>query len=149
MSDNDTNENQNQSTTKMAPEVAEAEFTRFAELWDIDVDETSMSEDDLEGFEKLKRPLVRGFAGGWVTLDDEGILTVALRHSKNVDYDTLSLDPSKADVLSMDKYKDRQNQHKIKAYMGTMARKPVKLLAGIDPRDEKYLRGAILLFLAS
>ncbi len=140
---------QNTEDSTLAPEVANSEFARFADLWDIDTNVDSMTEDDIDSFEKAKRPLIRGFSEGWLTCDDEGILTFELQYSKKADFSKVSLDPAKADVLSMDKYKDRQNMHKLKAYMATMAGRTVNKLADLDSRDEKRIRGPILLFLGS
>ena len=111
-----------------------------------------MDEDDLESYKKAQRPLLRGFMQGWLTRDDAGVLTFQLDFSPKLTEKgivSLSLDPAKADVLTMDKYKERQSMHKMKAYMATMTGKSVNILAGLDARDEKRMRGAILLFLGS
>lgn len=134
---------------KMSTKVAEAEFNRFAELWDIDTDESSMGEDDVESYEKAKRPLIRGFKAGWLTCDEEGALTFQLRFSKKSDIKSITLDLSRADVLTMDKYKEKQSMHKLQAYMATLAGIPNNKLANIDSRDQKVMRGPILLFLGS
>ena len=133
---------------KLSPEMAEKEFERFADLWDIDIDLKSMGEDDLESYEKAKRPLIRGFVKGWLTLGDEGELTFELIKPMG-DITSLTLDVARADVLAMDKFKDKQSMHKLKAYMASMVGSTVQKLASLDPRDEKRIRGPILLFLGS
>ena len=139
-----------ETSQKMPIEMAEQEFDRFAELWDIDVDSSSMTEDDLDSFNRAKRPLVRGFRDGWLICDDEGVLTFTLKFSKKLleqGTSKIKLDPAKADVLSMDKFKDRESMHKLRAYMAAMAGMAPRLFGNIDGRDEKRIRGAILLFL--
>jgi hypothetical protein len=134
----------------MAPEAAEIEFTRFAKLWDVETDATGMGEDDVESFEKAKRPIVRGFCEGWLTCDDEGRLTFALKFSKKLIADgieSVTLDPAKADVLAMDKYKDREPMHKLRAYTAAMSGLNLRDFGRIDGRDDKRVRAAILLFL--
>lgn len=133
---------------RIAPEMAEKEFEDFAELWDIDTDEGSMGEEDLESYEKAKRSIVRGFSKGWLTRDEEGALTFELLKPMG-DVTSITLDLARADTLSMDKYKDKQGMHKLKAYMASMAGTTVQKLAKLDTRDEKRLRGPILLFLGS
>jgi len=141
-----------ENTQKMPIEMAEQEFDRFAELWDIDTDQKHMTDDDLDSFERAKKPLIRGFCAGWLICDEEGVLTFTLQFSKKLadqGVNQIKLDPAKADVLSMDKYKDREAMHKLRAYMAAMAGMAPRLFGNIDGRDEKRIRGAILLFLGS
>lgn len=144
------NEDQENQVNTISPEVAEQEFERFAKLWDIETDVKSMGEDDVDSFEKAKRPLIRGFCDGWLTCDEEGKLTFALEFSKQLaatGIKSFTLDPAKADVLAMDRYKDKEPMHKLRAYTAAMAGVSLRDFGQIDGRDDKRIRGAILLFL--
>lgn len=137
---------------KLTQEVAEQEFERMAEIWDIDTDESGFDEDDLESFIKAKKPLIKSLMDGSLVVDEDGNATFTLRWSKKLmenGTETITLDPSRPDVLVMDKFKERETMHKMRAYIASMASKPLRIIGQIDPRDEKRLRGAVLLFLGS
>ena len=134
---------------KISLEVAGNEFDRWAGAWDIDTSVESMSDDDARSFEAAKRPLIRGLMDGSFTVNDEGNLDYRLKFTKRDEETTLSLNIDRADILEMDKYKDRQSMHKLNAYLASLVGMPAKYVSSLDPRDQKRLRGPVLLFLGS
>ena len=132
---------------RLSAEVAQEEFERFAELWDIETDLEDFDGEDLAAFTKIKKAIIRGFKLGFVSLDEEGILIVKLRFSKNSKFDTVKLDPSRGSMLSFDKYKEREQMHRLQAYLAAMSKMAVRDFANIDDRDKKLLINVIQLFL--
>ena len=57
---------------KVATEVAEAEFRRWAEAIDLDIDEKKMSQEDRKGFERQKRPVMRALERGQLIINPDG-----------------------------------------------------------------------------
>lgn len=134
---------------KIDRDTAEVEFNRWALTWDIDTDVDNMSEEDEKSFQAAKRLVIRGLMDGSFCVNDEGDLNYKTKFSKNFEPGEVQLKISRADILSMDRYKDQQSMHKIQAYLATLAGLPTKAMSNIDPRDQKRLRGPVLLFLGS
>jgi hypothetical protein len=138
------------ATDTLSPEVAVQEFDRFVELWDIDGEVESMDEDSRDGFEDHKRRLVRGLRRGSVTIDEEGSVTIQLRWPKMESVTEVVCKPPGGDaMLSWDKYKDRQQVHKLNSFLGSMCGQNPVVFARMDARDLKTVQAIALLFLAS
>ena len=60
---------------KVALEVAQEEYERFAEAWDLDTDVDAMNEEDRKSYEALERLLLRNIQAGSLTVDEGGCLT--------------------------------------------------------------------------
>ncbi len=134
---------------KVAPKVAEAEFDRFAEAWDLDSDTASMEEEDRQGFEALKRRLIRKIESGHLTVDGEGMISYMLIEPQG---DTASLTfkrPTGHALVVWDRFKDRQQIHKLNAFMGSMTGQAPALFAEMDGRDLKVCQAVAQLFLGS
>jgi len=130
--------------------VAEAEFQRFAESWDVDTDVLEMSEDDQQGFAKVKRTLLRVIMSGNLTIDEAGNPKYTLRYPNMTSLTELEFQvPVGGALLEFDKFKDRENIRKIMAYMGNFTGKPDGVFAKMDTRDVKICQAVALLFLAT
>ncbi|MEE9393704.1 MAG: hypothetical protein V3W41_14470 [Planctomycetota bacterium] len=138
------------SSVKVVLGVAEAEFERFAASWDLDTDTASMEEEDRKSFEDLQRKLVRKIVSGSLAIGDDGCATYTLMHPKSdvLTEVTFSV-PTGAAVVGWDKYKDRQNVHKLNAFMGACTKQAPATFAAMDFRDLKVCQAVALLFLAS
>ena len=55
-------------TDKIVQEVAEAEFERFAELMDLDVNPSGMDAEDKKGFDQQKERIVSAIRSGSLAL---------------------------------------------------------------------------------
>lgn len=56
----------------VAPDVALAEFERFAEAMDLDLDPKGMDENDRRGFENAKRRFLTALEKGHLIVNDQG-----------------------------------------------------------------------------
>ncbi len=138
------------ATDTLSPEVAAQEFDRFVELWDIDGEVESMDEDSRDGFEDHKRRLCRGLRRGTITLDEEGSVTIQLRWPTLESItEVVCKPPGGGAMLAWDKYKDRQQVHKLNAFLGSMTGQSPAIFARMDGRDLKSVQAIALLFLAS
>ena len=138
------------ATDTLSPEVAEKEFDRFVELWDIDGEVESMDEESRDGFEEHKRRLVRGLRGGSITVDEEGLVTIQLRWPTLENLAEVVCKPPGGDaMLGWDKYKDRQQVHKLNSFLGSMCGQSPAIFARMDGRDLKAVQTVALLFLGS
>jgi len=129
--------------------TAMVEFNKFVDLWDIDGDTEEMDDDDRAGFEDQARRIVRAIRKGRACVEDDGALGYTLIDEVN-GVSTIKLKiPRGASYMAMDRYKDRQNMHKLMAYMADMSGQPVKLFSNMDGRDMKFCMAVVTLFLAS
>ncbi len=130
--------------------VAEAEFQRFAESWDVDTDLLEMNEDDQQGFAKVKRTILRVIMSGQLTIGDTGDPKYTLRYPNMTSLVELDFHvPIGGALLEFDKFKDRENIRKIMSYMGNFTGKPDGVFAKMDGRDLKICQAVALLFLAT
>jgi len=135
--------------SKINTEMAEQEFDRFAERWDIETNTARMNEESAEGFQALKDRIVRAIEKGRATIGDKGNLTYALYESigdvKHLDFSV----PKGSAYMEMDNYKDKQSMRKLFAFMGGMTKQDSKIFAKMDGVDVKFCQGVATLFMVS
>ncbi|MCK5236211.1 MAG: hypothetical protein KAR06_04420 [Deltaproteobacteria bacterium] len=137
------------SEDKIALEVAEAEFDRFTEIWDIEPDLSGFSAEEHDSFGAHKSRIVKEIRNGNAVIDDEGRVVYTLKYSKeNSPLTELVFDVSRASKAVMDQFKDRQAIRKTEAYIGSLVGQPPKTIHALDPRDQKFGEAVMLLFLA-
>lgn len=133
---------------KLAADAAKVEFERFANAWDLDLDTSEMTEEDEKSLQDAKRPILRGLCRGDIRVTDDGDLSIDLKFGKKKG-ETVEVKIDRADMLVMDRFKDKQNFHKLNAYVATLCGQPPKFYAMLDPRDQKRVRAPVQLFLGS
>ena len=135
---------------RVAPEVAQMEFDRFAREWDIDSDLGAMSLEDKASFESQKNRIIKEICAGQATIDDDGNVSYTLKHPKEGSaLVELIFKVTRGNKAVMDQYKERELMHKTMAYIGTLVGQPPKVMFGLDPRDQKFGEAIAVLFLAS
>ena len=135
-------------TDKISREMAEDEFERFADAWDIDTDTDDMDIEDRKSFDEQRRKIVKAIMKGHATVSDNGDVTYTPYGENGGDPLTFRI-PSGAAYMSMDKYKDRQNMHKMFGFMGSMTKQHSKVFSDMSAIDTKFCMGITLLFLGS
>lgn len=131
-------------------EVAEREFERFADIWDIDSDLAGMSLEDRSSFDAQKSRVIREIVKGVAVVDEEANVIYTLKHPKEGGSTSeLTFKVTRANKAVMDQYKDRETMHKTAAYIGTLAGLPPKIIFALDPRDQKFGEAIAVLFLGS
>lgn len=138
-------------TSKVAAEVAEVEFGRFVEAWDLDVEVDEMNEEDRDTFAPLKRRLIRQIMAGRLVVSENGeTLTYQLRFPIGDNAELVANLPTGGAILQFDRHKDRHNVAKLNAYMGSMCGvAPALFGAHMKGSDLKVVQAIATLFLAS
>jgi hypothetical protein len=131
--------------------TAEAEFTRWAEAWEIDTDTANMSEEDRDSFNSQKAKLLNAIKRGRLSFDEEkDALDYILAYPDNVETQQVTMKrPGGAGLMEMDKYKERENVHKTYAVLGEMTGKTTAFFSKLDGIDVKPFLAVSSLFLAS
>lgn len=130
--------------------MAEAEFARFAETWDLDVDASTMRDEDADNMESIKRRMLRHIARGTLRVEDDGTLEFDLAYPKMESLATLRFSVPGGDaLLKWDRFKDQQSVHKINEFIGAMTGQPAAVFGKMDVRDLKVCQAVARLFLDS
>ena len=135
---------------KVEQEVAEAEFERFAEIWDIDSNVGVMSLEDKAAFDAHKSRVVKEIRTGVAAIEEDGRVLYGLKYPREGGaLQELTFDVTRGNKTIMDGFKEREQTKKVAAYVGTLAGQPVKAILGLDPRDQKFGEALAILFLGS
>jgi len=129
-------------------EVAEAEFDRFTELMDLDVDQSSMDTEDVEQFLKIKRRLLRAIRKGALVVNEDGEAVYAPQRSASKYRDPLTFhERTGADLMAMDSRKKGHDMSKTYAIMAGMCRVHPKVFAGLAGIDGKVCEAIFTLLM--
>ena len=135
----------------MSEELAENEFSRWAEENDINTDVGEMNEDEKKSFGGMKKKIVKSIASGQTVVNDGGSLEVTLGKSNPEGYagNVLTFKaPSAQAYLGIDNFKDNQNIHKMVAVMSAMTGKDISYFSKICIKDFKLFIVIATFFLA-
>ena len=130
-------------------EVAEKEFSDFVDAWDIDANTDAMSGEDREAFAQQKAKIVTQIMKGSACIDEDGNISYRLKKPQGSITEIVFRIPTGEAYMKMDQYKDRQNVHKMYAFMGSMTKQAPVIFSAMDARDTKFCMGVTLLFLGS
>jgi hypothetical protein len=107
---------------KVATEVAETEFARWAEAFDIDTDTADLDDEELKAFEAFSSKFIKRVESGALTVDEDGVLFFAPRGD---DGDRLRFDEPTGALLSSRQKNDTDVQ---------AARRALGAWAGVEPK---------------
>ena len=137
------------SDSKIAPEVAQAEFDRFARAWDIETDTKDMDVESRDDFEKLSRTITKAVEQGRAVVNDDNGITYQLNTPiGEVDSLTFRI-PRGVDYMAMDTYKERETSRKMFAFMASTTKQSVKFFGNLSGADIKFAQAITTLFMAS
>lgn len=132
----------------VAEEVAQEDFERLVELWDINTE--GMDEDDTKSFDKLQRTMVKAICKGAARVTEEATVEYDIQYPTEGALTSLTFKVPKGNAfVGMDRFKDRQNIAKFNSFMGAMTGKAPAVFNGMDGRDVKFCQAVTLLFMAS
>ena len=133
------------SSNVIAYEMALVEFNRFADEMDLDVDESSMNEDDLDSFGKHKRKLLKSLCNGSLVINENG---EAVYTPKKGDCGPLTFhEKDGASLMSMDGKKKNQSMHQTFAVMGALTKNHPNLFAKMKGVDLNVCMSIFLLLM--
>jgi hypothetical protein len=137
----------NKEEKKEDKSIHDAEFDRWAEAWEIDIDAESMTEEDRDDFRGHKAKLTNAMKRGRLVYEDE---TDSLKYTLAKSEGEVRIErPRGSALIAMDKYKDREGVHKTYAVLGVMTKKEPKFFSNLDGIDLKPFLSVVALFLAS
>ena len=131
-------------------EIAEQEFNRFCDLWEIDNDVENMNDEDRNAFNSQKFKIINSIKRGRLILEDDESLTYIFARPELSGCETIKISrPVGSGLIAMDRYKDREGMHKTYAVLGGMTGKDASFFSKLDGIDLKLFMAVIALFLAS
>ena len=132
----------------VALEVAEAEFDRFADKMDLDLDTSLMDAEDLGQFAKQKRRILRAMERGDLTVNEggEAVYTPSNARSKHSDPITFH-ERTGASLMAMDGKKKGHDVAKTYAVMSDMCRVHPNVFAGLAGNDAKVCEALFALLM--
>lgn len=132
---------------KIATEVAEAEFDRFVEAMDLDVDTSKMGEDDAASFETQKRRIVAALCDGSLVINEDGEPVFTPRTVEVPKGSITFYEPTGASLMASDGKKKDDRVKAMYAVMGAMTRQHPSVFANMKRRELRVCEAVALLFL--
>jgi len=133
---------------KTGKDVAEAEFNRFTEKMDLDVNTEGMSADDKRDFTLQKDRLVRCIMDGSLTIDEDGQPTYTPQRAGSDVNDITFYEPTGASYIAMDRKKVGEDMGKLFATMADITKTSSGLFSKMKNADLKVCMSITTLFLA-
>ena len=133
---------------KVAADVAEAEFDRFAEGMDLDLDTTGMDAEDLTALTKQKKRILKAIQIGSLVINDsdEAVYTPHRERSKHKDPITFH-ERTGASLMAMDGKKKGHDVAKTYAVLADMCKLPAAVFAGLSGEDVKVCEALFALLM--
>lgn len=131
---------------KVATEVAEAEFARWAEGADLNFDPKGWDAEDKKSFTDSKNKLVRAIELGHLVVDDKGRFVYTPQASDERDPIVFS-EPDGGALMSMDQKKKGHDMAKMFALIASITGETEVRFAKMKSRDLKVCQAITALFL--
>lgn len=133
---------------KIAKEMALNEFDRFAEAMDLDIDAVDMDADDLAGFNKQKRRIIRAIERGALVFNDDGEAVYTPQNKKSAHADSITFhERTGASIMAMDGKKKGHDAAKMYAVLADMCKVHAKVFAGMVGEDVKVCEALFALLM--
>lgn len=132
---------------KIVQEVAEAEFSRFADAMDLDVDASAMTEDDRKGFNDQKNRVIRAIMRGALIVNAKGEPEYTTQRGDNAGVKLTFHEPRGASLMAMDRKKKGEDIGKTYAVMAEMCKVDAVTFARMELADLKVCQAIFVLFL--
>ncbi len=125
-------------TNVIAKEVAEAEFDRFVECMDLDLDTAGMDAEDLTQFNKQKNRILRAIEKGALIVNDDGEAVYTPQNPKSKHREAITFhERTGASLMAMDGKKKGHDVAKTYAVMSDMCKVHPNVFAGLMGSDGK------------
>jgi hypothetical protein len=132
---------------KVATEVAEQEFARWAEAMGLEFDRRGWDADDTKGFESNRLTIIRAIENGALVLNENGEFI----YTPTVGDDALPItfhEPRGKSFIAMDKQKQNHMMTKQLAMVSSITHEPLLRFEKMRNRDLKVCNAIANLFLA-
>lgn len=135
------------SDITVSTEVAEAEYERFCDLMDLDIDVDGLDEDDQKELEDKKRVLVKAICKGHLTVSDAGEPTVRLKIPVDEVSEITFHEPDGSTILVTDKVRKDRSAAKLFEVMANLTGQPAHVFGKLKMRDMRVCQAVTTLFL--
>lgn len=133
---------------RIALEIAEAEFTRFAEEMDLDVDTGTLDAEDLTAFNKMKSRILRAMQRGDLVVNENGEAVFTPQRSSSKSHEPITFhERTGASLMAMDGKKKGHDVAKTYAVMADMCRVHPSTFAGMSGSDVKVCEALFALLM--
>lgn len=123
---------------KIDNDTAQAEFDRFVDAMDLDLDTADMDVEDLTAFKKQKSKIVRAIEKGSLVINDNGEAVYTPGNPKSKYSDPITFhERTGASLMAMDTKKKNHDVAKTYAVMGDMCNVHQNVFAGLVGNDVK------------
>lgn len=123
---------------KIDIETAKAEFERFADCMDIDIDTIDMDDEDLNAFTKVKKRLLKAIQKGSLIFNGDGEAVYTPSHTKSKYKETITFhERTGASLMAMDGKKKGHDVKKMYAVLADMCSLHPGAFAGLAGEDVK------------
>lgn len=129
--------------SQVAKEVAEAEFQRFCDLMDLDVDTSEMDDEDRKSLDQAKRRVCLAIQDGRLTIDDAGQPTFAPKEGEPIVFH----EPTGETIMDTDAVKKSKDVTKMVQFMVSMTRTNMAVFRKMPQRDLRVCQSITALFL--
>lgn len=134
---------------KVAYEVALEEFERFAESWRLDIEVDTMTGEDAEDFEQMRRKVTLQISSGNALVNAEGDIEYTLFKPVGSLTAITMKRPGGAAYKATDMAKEGRNMTKTNLLMASAIGQMPAILVQMDGIDYKYITAVYGLFLGS
>lgn len=135
-------------TDAIDKETAEAEFNRFVEEMDLDLDTADMDAEDLTAFNKQKSKIVRAIQKGNLLVNDKGEAVYTPCHARSKHLDAITFhERTGASLMAMDGKKKNHDVSKTYAVMADMCKVHPSVFAGLVGADIKVCEALFALLM--
>lgn len=129
-------------------DVAEADFARFVDLMDLDVDPDGMDDEDKMSFQDAKRKIIRAIKAGSLVVTEAGEPRYTTTAPGSEGKVILFAEPDGAAIAAMDSKKRGHDVGKMFACMAAITKQSPTLFGKMKNRDIKICQAILALFLA-
>ena len=125
----------------ISEEFAKAEFARWAEACDFDLDPQYMNSDTREDVARRERIITRAMCAGHLTVDGEGVLRYALQLGpiKGVTEVVFDPNPDGSALLATDTTKPGRDAAKLYAMVQCLTKTPAGFMVAAKRRDREVI----------
>lgn len=129
----------------VAKEAAEADFERLCRLRRIDLDQTDMTQEELDRFARMRNRVVKEVSLGHLVVDDDGIATYTppVSDAKPLKFRMATA----ATFVARDDAKDKGDNHQMMAMLAQLTGWSKPDLAKLAPPDYAFCSMLVGLFL--
>lgn len=133
---------------KVDADTAEKEFNDWAEAMDLDLDTSDMDAEDLTGFTKQKKRIVKAVMRGALVFNDNGEAVYTPQRPGSQYKEPITFrERTGASIMAMDGKKKGHDAAKMYAVLADMCKVPPKTFAGMVGEDVKVCEALFALLM--